>query len=99
MEHILIGKDLLLKTDHIVSANLSAKTNDDKDCIKVKLLDGTQWTVYSNLAKSKEILRTIPKINDQHELIEQLKDCVYKGRIGRNPIVLAELKDILNKQL
>jgi len=78
IKHILIGRNLLLKIDQIVSANLSATDKDGKDCIKIKLIDRTEWTVWSRLDMSRQLLISIPKINDQFELLENIKVCVYE---------------------
>ena len=35
MEHVLVGKDLLLKVDQIASAWMSATDENGRDCVKV----------------------------------------------------------------
>ncbi len=95
MEHILIGKNLLLKVDCIESALIETKDEQQVDCIKVRMTNGTEWTIRANILKSRLILRSIPKINDQYELIEELKRCVYKNRVGRESKVIKEIKSII----
>lgn len=96
MEHILIGRDLLLKIDQIASANLSARDKSDKPCIKIKLMDGTEWTIWANMEKSREVLRSIPKINDQVDLIENIKASVFQSRTGRESNISKEIKQLLD---
>jgi len=97
MEHILIGRNLLLKIDHIMSANLSVVDKDGKDCIKIKVSDGTEWTVWANLEYSRQTLKSIPKINDQFDLLENIREVVLKNRVGRESNVSIEIKEILNQ--
>jgi len=96
MEHILIGKDLLLKIDQITSANLCAIDKEGKPCIKVKLIDGNEWTIWANLENSRQILRSIPKINDQFDLIENIKSSVFQSRAGRESNISKEIKELIN---
>ena len=95
IKHILIGKDLLLKVDNIVSANLSAKDSKNATCIKVQLDNNTEWTVWANLEHSKKLIRSIPKVNEQFELIENIKGCVLKSRLGRETNLSKEIREIL----
>lgn len=95
MSHVLIGGDLLLKIDQIVSANLLAKNEDDKPCIKVTLENGVEWTVYSDLEASKRRLKTIAKNNNTEVIIKKVKRAVYKNRRGRESYLSKEIKEIL----
>ena len=95
MKHILIGKDLLLNVEHILSANLTAKDKEDKECIKIITSNQNEWTIWANLGYSRDILRAIPKVNDQFDLLENIKGCVMMRRRGRESNVSKEIKQIL----
>jgi len=95
MKHILIGKSLLIKVDEIVSANLTAKDKEDRDCIEVVLTSGTKWTIWSNLNKSREVLRAVATINDKLELIETISNLVYESKVGRESNLSKKIKQIL----
>ena len=82
MAHILVGNNLLLKVDDIVSANLAAKDDNDRPCIKIRLTTGEEWTIWANLEQSKKVLKSIPLLNSETNVIEQISTCVKKRGIG-----------------
>lgn len=93
--HILIGNNLLLKIDTIESANLLAIDKKGEDCIEVYVSKGTKWTIWNQLEKSRRLLRTIPKINEQFELLENIRACILKNRRGRESNVSKEIREML----
>jgi|GEM_PF-6009481 len=93
-KHILIGDNLILNINHIVSANLSDFKNG-KNCISINLQGGTVWTVWANLQQSREVLKSTVKINENLELIENIEKCVLSKRVGRESNLSKELKEIL----
>lgn len=95
MKHIIIGKSLIIRIEDIVTANLSAKCKDDKPCIKVLLSTGTEWTIWSNLEKSKEVLRSIPLINKNLKLVRDIEYLISKPKVGRESNLSKQIKEIL----
>jgi hypothetical protein len=97
MGHILIGKNLVLKVDQIESALLEETDDNGKPCIKVKMVSNIEWTIWANLEYSKGALKSIARINDQFDLLENIKGCVLKNRKGRESKVSKEIQELLNK--
>lgn len=94
--HILVGENLLLKVDHIVSANLKTTSDNNRECIKITLESGTIWTIYANLHHSREVLKSIPLFNDNLMLITKIESIVLKKRPGPKSKLSTELKELLN---
>ena len=91
-------KNLLInRIEDIVSANLTAKCKDDKDCIKLLLSTGTEWTVWSNLKESKEVLRSIPMINKNLKLVRDIEYLVHTSKVGRESNLSKRIKQVLIK--
>lgn len=97
MKHILIGRNLILNPDHIISANLSAKDYEGKPCIKVKVDDGTEWTIWANLEKSKQILISMAQYNDAFELVDMITKKVNESRRGVESKLSKEIKQLLDQ--
>ena len=95
MKHILIGRELLINTDDIVSANLRTTNEKGNDCNKIVLKSRVEWTVFSNLQESRVILRAVAIINQKLELIEEIKNLVYKPSVGRESNCSKQIKELL----
>lgn len=78
--HILIGSGLILRVSDIVSANLNAKDDKDNDCIKVKVQDGTTWTVWQDLEQSRQKLRSITTQQTDRELLLKIRAIVFQKK-------------------
>lgn len=95
-EHILLSGDLILKIDFIKSAHLNAKDSKGKHCIKINMTTGETWIIYRDLESVREILKSIPNLNDQFDLIENIKNTVL---VSRDSKLKKELEKILQIEL
>lgn len=79
MDHINVGKDLILKISDIRAVNLHTKDNKDNVCIKLTLVDGTIWSIYSNLVESRQRLLMVLCDKDIYDTIKLIRDTAERS--------------------